>query len=91
MTQNRNSNYNRQAQQAAPGIPMIDKLTLLFSTLMVVYVVLRAAKMNRTLPWFETKSVDALPAAHHAAASGPVAGPGVGSRRSGPPAARHVR
>lgn len=36
---------------------MIDNFTILASTLLVVYVLLRAAKLNRILPWFETKSL----------------------------------
>jgi hypothetical protein len=36
---------------------MIDKFTIMFSTLMVLYIILRAAKLDRTLPWFETKSL----------------------------------
>jgi hypothetical protein len=34
---------------------MIDKFTIMFSTLMTFYVILRAAKLDRLLPWFETK------------------------------------
>lgn len=36
---------------------MIDLFTILFSTVMTVYIILRAAKLNRVLPWFETKSL----------------------------------
>ena len=35
---------------------MIDNFSILFSTLMVMYVVWRAAKMDRVRPWFETRS-----------------------------------
>ncbi len=32
---------------------MIDNFALLFSTLLVVFVVLRAVILNRTLPWYQ--------------------------------------
>ncbi len=32
---------------------MIDNFALLFSTLLVVFVVLRAVILNRTIPWYE--------------------------------------
>ncbi len=36
---------------------MIDNFSILFSTLMVIYVVWRAAKMDRVRPWFETRAL----------------------------------
>jgi len=36
---------------------MIDNFSIIFSTLMVMYVVWRAAKMDRVRPWFETRSL----------------------------------
>ena len=36
---------------------MIDIFSQLFSTLMVMYIVLRAVKLDRVLPWFETRSL----------------------------------
>ena len=36
---------------------MIDNFSILFSTLMVMYIVWRAAKMDRVRPWFETRSM----------------------------------
>ncbi len=34
---------------------MIDRFTIMFSTLMTLYIIVRAAKLDRILPWFETK------------------------------------
>ncbi|MDE2576725.1 MAG: hypothetical protein KGL55_15595, partial [Rhodospirillales bacterium] len=34
---------------------MIDKFTTMFSTLMVLFVIIRAARLDRILPWFETR------------------------------------
>ncbi len=36
---------------------MIDIASILFSTLMVMYIVLRAVKLDRIRPWFETRSL----------------------------------
>jgi len=36
---------------------MIDNFAILFSTLMVMFVVWRAAKLDKSLPWFETRSI----------------------------------
>jgi len=36
---------------------MINLLAILLSTGMVMYVVIRAAKMDRIYPWFETRSL----------------------------------
>jgi hypothetical protein len=36
---------------------MIDLFTQLFTTVVVVYVIFRAAKFDRILPWFETRSL----------------------------------
>jgi hypothetical protein len=36
---------------------MIDNFSILVSTLMVMYIVWRAAKMDRVRPWFETRSL----------------------------------
>jgi hypothetical protein len=36
---------------------MIDIFSILFSTLMVMYIILRAAKLDRVRPWFETRSL----------------------------------
>ena len=35
---------------------MIDTVTILFSTLMVLFVVIRAIKLDRDLPWFPRPS-----------------------------------
>lgn len=32
---------------------MIDNFAILLSTAMIVYVIARAARLNKTLPWFE--------------------------------------
>jgi len=36
---------------------MINDFSILVSTLMVMYIVLRAVKLDRVLPWFETRSL----------------------------------
>jgi hypothetical protein len=36
---------------------MIDNFSILVSTLMVMYVVWRAARMDRVRPWFETREL----------------------------------
>jgi hypothetical protein len=36
---------------------MIDNISILLTTILVAVVVLRAATMNRSLPWFETRSM----------------------------------
>ena len=36
---------------------MIDNFSILFSTLMVMYIVWRAAKLDRVRPWFETRAL----------------------------------
>ena len=36
---------------------MINLMAILLSTGMVMYVVIRAAKMDRIRPWFETRSL----------------------------------
>jgi len=36
---------------------MINVFSILFSTVMVMYIVLRAAKLDRVRPWFETRSI----------------------------------
>ena len=36
---------------------MIDNATILFTTLMTVYVLYRAVRLDRALPWFETRSM----------------------------------
>ncbi|MFI4981549.1 MAG: hypothetical protein ACHQIO_14480 [Nevskiales bacterium] len=36
---------------------MINVFSQLVSTLMVMYIVLRAVKLDRVLPWFETRSL----------------------------------
>ncbi|MFI4981813.1 MAG: hypothetical protein ACHQIO_15825 [Nevskiales bacterium] len=41
----------------AAGGAMIDNFAILFSTLMVMYIVWRAAKLDRVRPWFETRSL----------------------------------
>jgi hypothetical protein len=41
----------------AAGDAMIDNVSILFSTLMVMYIVWRAAKLDRVRPWFETRSL----------------------------------
>jgi hypothetical protein len=35
-------------------VHMIDTLTILISTIMCVYVVVRAIKLDKTLPWYHT-------------------------------------
>ena len=59
---------------------MIDNFAILFSTLMVLYVVWRAVKLDRVRPWFETRSMyeKALPqaATAHKAATRKAAGGG---------------
>lgn len=39
------------------GPAMIDNFTILFTTLAILYVVVRAAKLDRILPWYETRSL----------------------------------
>jgi len=36
---------------------MIDNFAILFSTVMVMFIVIRAARMDRVRPWFETRSL----------------------------------
>ena len=36
---------------------MINDFSILVSTLMVMYIVWRAVKLDRVLPWFETRSL----------------------------------
>ena len=36
---------------------LIDNATILFCTVMAVYVCMRAVKLDRMLPWFETRSL----------------------------------
>ncbi len=36
---------------------MIDDFSILVSTLMVMYVIWRAARMDRVRPWFETRAL----------------------------------
>jgi hypothetical protein len=36
---------------------MINLFAILFSTGMVMYIVVRAAKLDRIRPWFETRSI----------------------------------
>ena len=36
---------------------MIDNFAILFTTLAILYVMVRAAKLDRVLPWFETRSL----------------------------------
>jgi len=36
---------------------MIDDFSILVSTLMVLYIIWTAAKMDRVRPWFETRSL----------------------------------
>ncbi len=36
---------------------MIDIATILFTTLLALYVCYRATKLDRLLPWFETRSM----------------------------------
>jgi hypothetical protein len=35
---------------------MIDEFSILVSTLMVMYIIWRAAKLDRVRPWFETRA-----------------------------------
>jgi hypothetical protein len=59
---------------------MIDNFSILVSTLMVLYIIWRAAKLDRVRPWFETRSLyeQAQPreAAAHAAAKRKTGGSG---------------
>ena len=60
---------------------MIDNFCILFSTLMMMYVIWRAVKLDRVRPWFETRSMyeKAQPqaaAAHKAATARKAAGGG---------------
>jgi hypothetical protein len=41
----------------AAGGAMIDNFSILVSTLMVMYIIWRAARMDRVRPWFETRSL----------------------------------
>ena len=36
---------------------LIDNATVLFCTVMAVYICMRAVKLDRMLPWFETRSM----------------------------------
>ncbi|MCW3476878.1 hypothetical protein [Limobrevibacterium gyesilva] len=36
---------------------MIDNFTILFSTLVTLFIIVRAATLDRVLPWFETKAL----------------------------------
>ena len=36
---------------------MIDNFAILFSALMVMFIVIQAARMDRARPWFETRSL----------------------------------
>lgn len=36
---------------------MIDNFAILFSTIMVMFIVVQAARMDRVRPWFETRSL----------------------------------
>jgi hypothetical protein len=47
---------------------MIDNFSILFSTLMTMYIVWRAARLDRVLPWFETRSMFEKRAPQEAAA-----------------------
>ena len=40
---------------------MIDNLTILFSTLMVLFVAFRSIKLDRVLPWFPRPSLEPAP------------------------------
>ena len=36
---------------------MIDNFAILFSTIMVMFIIVRAARLDRVRPWFETRSL----------------------------------
>ena len=44
---------------------MLDTVGILFSTLMIAYVVFQAVKLDRIQAWFQVLKSDALPAAGH--------------------------
>jgi hypothetical protein len=44
---------------------MLDIVGILFSTVMIVYVVLQAIKLDRIQAWFQALKNDAAPAADH--------------------------
>jgi hypothetical protein len=52
----------------ATVLAMINLLSILFSTGMVIYIVVRAAKLDRNRPWFETRSIYEQEQAREAAA-----------------------
>ena len=58
---------------------MIDAIAIISTTLVVLYVVLRAYLLDRKLPWFETEPSD--PDRGRAAAPGQSAGQSSDSRR----------
>jgi hypothetical protein len=61
---------------------MIDNFCILFSTLMVMYIIVRAAKLDRVRPWFETRAMYEKAQPQAAAASKKAAKPaGAGKPR----------
>jgi hypothetical protein len=52
----------------AADCTMIDDFSILVSTVMVLYIIWRAAKMDRVRPWFETRSLYEQAAPREAAA-----------------------
>lgn len=42
---------------------MIDDFVILFSTILCVFVIFRAARLDRTLPWFVPPEADPAPPA----------------------------
>jgi hypothetical protein len=54
---------------------MIDNAGILVTTLMVLYVIVRAAVLSRRLPWFETRSLAEKKGAAAPAGRAPTAPP----------------
>jgi hypothetical protein len=52
---------------------MIDSLAILVTTLAVLYVLVRARDLDRSLPWFETEDASTTEAAGRANHSAPAA------------------
>jgi hypothetical protein len=70
---------------------MIDDFTLLFSTLMALYVAIRAARLNRLRPWFETRPRNEEVRPPRTAVAAPGQAMVSAARRPAPPAPRPAR
>jgi hypothetical protein len=64
---------------------MINNFAILFSTAMVMYIVWRAAKLDRVLPWFETRSLYEQTLQRQRLADGAAKRTGIFGRQSPPP------